>query len=418
MTDLLTEYADVAGERAVDQLRQLAEPIRGATIVHVNSTRTGGGVAEILHKLVPLTRELSLDVSWEVITGDEPFFRCTKGMHNALQGDPIDLPDPLLDHYEETNAENADRLRDVLREADVVFVHDPQPAPLLELVPDRRGLWIWRCHIDLSRPHRPVWRYLRNHVKDYDASIFSLASFAKTLPHPQYIIPPSIDPLSEKNRDLPDAELREVSERFDLDPDRPLLVQISRYDRFKDPVGVIRAYHVAKRFFPDVQLVLAGGTATDDPESVEVLEEVRLTSEDDPDVHALLLPPNAPREVNALQRLADIVLQKSIKEGFGLTVTEGMWKGHPVIGGNTGGIRLQIADGRTGFLVNSPEGAALRIRQLLHRPDRRKAMGRAARVFVRENFLLTRLLREHLTVVHSLRDGRKSRVDLTEREAG
>lgn len=413
VNDFLGAYAEVAGHRAVDQLRQLARPLAGARIVHVNSTRTGGGVAEILHKLVPLTRELGLEVSWEVITGDEPFYRCTKGMHNALQGDPVDLPDKLLDVYEETNVANADELRDSLREADVVFIHDPQPAPLLDLVPDRKGTWIWRCHIDLSRPHRPVWRYLRDKVKDYDASIFSLASFAKGLPHPQYIIPPSIDPLSEKNRALPQEELDEVRERFGLDPDRPLLVQISRFDRFKDPVGVLRAYHVAKKFFPDVQLVLAGGSATDDPEGAEVLEEVRLSSADDPDAHALLLPPDSPREVNALQRVADIVIQKSLREGFGLTVTEGMWKGHPVIGGDTGGIRLQIADGRNGFLVNSPEGAALRIRQLLHRPDRRERMGEAARAFVRQKFLLTRLLREHLTVVYSLREGPASRIDLT-----
>ncbi len=415
MSDLLEAYAEIAGHRSVDQLRQLAAPMQGAKVVHVNSTRQGGGVAEILHKLVPLTRELGLEVSWEVIEGEERFYRCTKGMHNALQGDPVDLPRPLLDVYEKTNAATADRLRSTLIEADVVFIHDPQPAALLDLLPERRGTWIWRCHIDMSRPHRPTWRYLREKVKDYDASIFSLASFSKSLPHPQFIIPPSIDPLSDKNRPLPPQELEEVRERFGLDPDRPLLVQISRFDRFKDPVGVIRAYHVAKRFFPEVQLVLAGGTATDDPESAEVLEDVRLTSEDDEDVHALLLPANAPREVNALQRLADIVLQKSIREGFGLTVTEGMWKGHPVIGGNTGGIRIQITNGRNGYLVNSPEGAALRIRQLLHHPERRDAMGRAAREFVRENFLLTRLLREHLTVVYSLENGRSSRVDLTAR---
>lgn len=414
MSELLESYAEVAGHRAVDQLRQLAVPLAGARIVHVNSTREGGGVAEILHKLVPLTRELGLDVSWEVITGDQDFFQCTKGMHNALQGDPVDIPDRLLAVYEETNAANADQLRGTLRDADVVFIHDPQPAPLLGLVPERKGMWIWRCHIDLSRPHRPVWRYLRERVKDYDASIFSLASFAKSLPHAQYIIPPSIDPLGEKNRSLAQDELDEVRQRFGLDPDRPLLVQISRYDRFKDPLGVLSAYHVAKKFFPEVQLVLAGGAATDDPEGVEVLEEVRLASGDDPDAHVLLLPPDSHREVNALQRLADIVIQKSLREGFGLTVTEGMWKGHPVIGGNTGGIRLQIADGRSGFLVNSPEGAALRIRQLLHHPERRERMGRAARSFVRQKFLLTRLLREHLTVVYSLRNGPARRVDLTE----
>jgi len=409
----LDAYAEVAGERAVHQLRQLARPLEGARIVHVNSTRKGGGVAEILDKLVPLTRELGLEVEWEVIEGGDDFFRCTKGMHNALQGDPVDLPQRLLDVYEKTNARNAEELGASLREADVVFIHDPQPAPLLGHCPRRDGFWVWRCHIDLSHPHRPIWRYLREHLQGYDASVFSLSRFAKTLPHPQFLIPPSIDPLSEKNRDLEPDELRSVAEEFDLDLERPVLVQISRFDRFKDPVGVVRAYHLARKFSPGLQLVLAGGTATDDPEGEEVLEEVRLAANEDPDVRILLLPPDAHLKVNALQRLADIVIQKSIREGFGLTVTEGMWKGHPVIGGNTGGIRIQIADGQTGFLVNSPEGAALRIRELLHDPGRRERMGRRARAFVRENFLLTRLLREHLTVVHSLRGGGTDRLDLT-----
>jgi len=414
VSDLLDRYAEVAGARAVEQLRQLAEPLEGTRIVHVNSTREGGGVAEILHKLVPLTRELGLDVEWEVVEGEETFYRCTKGMHNALQGDPVDIPDALLEVYEETNARNADALGESLTTADVAFIHDPQPAALLRHFPDRRGPWIWRCHIDLSRPHRPVWSYLRERVEDYDASIFSLASFAKSLPHRQYLIPPCIDPLSDKNRPLDDEEIRKVREGLELDPDRPILLQVSRFDRFKDPVGVVRAYNLAKRYHPEIQLVLAGGTATDDPEGEEVLEEVRLASEGDPDVHVLLLPPDAHTTINALQRIADIVLQKSIKEGFGLTVTEGLWKGHPVIGGDTGGIRLQITDGATGFLVSSPEGAALRIREILHDPEMGRRMGREARAFVRENFLLTRLLREHLTVIHSLRNGDGERIDLTE----
>lgn len=418
MPDLLERYAEVVGDRSVEQLRQLAEPLAGTRIVHVNSTREGGGVAEILRKLVPLTRELGLETSWEVVEGEADFYRCTKGMHNALQGDPVDIPDSLLESYEETNARNAEVLANTLGDADVVFIHDPQPAALLGHFPDRKGMWIWRCHIDLSQPHRPVWRYLRDRVAAYDASIFSLASFAKALPNKQYLIPPCIDPLSDKNRSLEPETIEEVRNDLGLDPDRPLLLQVSRFDRFKDPVGVIRAYHLAKKFYPELQLVLAGGTATDDPEGEEVLQEVRLASEGDPDVHVLLLPPDAHTTINALQRMADIVLQKSIREGFGLTVTEGLWKGHPVIGGNTGGIRLQITDGRTGYLVNSPEGAALRIREILHDPERGKRMGREARSFVRENFLITRLLREHLTVVYSLRNGDDDRIDLTEAPVG
>lgn len=418
MSDLLGAYAKVAGERAVDQLRQLARPLVGRRIVHVNSTRTGGGVAEILEKLIPLSRELGIDARWEVLQGNEAFYRCTKGFHNALQGDPLEIPEELLDAYVATNEENADRLRPTLEEADVVFIHDPQPAPLLRLMPLRRGAWIWRCHIDLSHPHRPVWKYLRRWVAGYDASIFSLPGFARPLPHPQYLIPPSIDPLSDKNMHLPSKEIEEVRAQFGIDPERPVLLQVSRFDRFKDPVGVIRAMKMATKFFPDLQLILAGGSATDDPEGAEVLEEVRLGAGEDPNIHVLLLPPDAHRTINALQRIADIVIQKSIREGFGLTVTEGMWKGKPVIGGNAGGIRLQLIDHHTGFLVNTPEGAALRIRQLLHSPPLRKRIGKQAKSFVRDNFLLTRLLREHLTAVHGLMSKDEERIDLTRYPGG
>jgi trehalose synthase len=413
MSRLLGDYAGVAGEWAVEQLRQLAGPLKGSRIVHVNSTRTGGGVAEILEKLVPLTRELGLEVDWEVVEGDEPFYRCTKGFHNGLQGDPVQLGEDLLRVYEETNAANAERLRPSLEEADFVMIHDPQPAALIHHFPGHRGKWVWRCHIDLSHPHPPVWAYVRKQVLDYDASIFSLASFAQLLPHPQYLIPPSIDPLSEKNRELPDDEVREICRRFELDRNGPLFVQVSRFDRFKDPVGVIRAYQLARRYVPGIRLVLAGGTASDDPEGEEVLAEVREAAGDDPHVHILLLPPDAHRIINALQRGSSAVLQKSLREGFGLTVTEAMWKGRPVIGGNTGGIRLQVAEGHTGFLVGSPQGAALRMRQLAHDEELRLRMGRAAHRFVRDNFLLTRLLREHLTVQHAVVRGERTRLDLT-----
>lgn len=409
---LLDRYAAIAGPDVVDQLRQLAEPLRGTRVVHVNSTRLGGGVAEILAKLVPLSQELGLDVEWEVITGAGEFFQCTKGMHNALQGNQVDIPAAQLAAYERTNAENAERLRGVLEEADFVFIHDPQPAPLLGHCPDRRGKWVWRCHIDASRPYRPVWRYLRRHVTGYDASIFSLADFAQMLPHPQYIISPSIDPLSEKNVELDEGEIAAVRERAGLDPERPLLVQVSRFDRFKDPLGVIRAYRLAKRWVPSIQLVLAGGGASDDPEGELVLREVQEAASEDPDVKVLLLPPDANRTINALQRAADLVLQKSLKEGFGLTVTEAMWKGKPVIGGDTGGIRLQVVDYHTGFLVSSPEGAALRIRYLLHHRDKLAEMGETARGLVLENFLLTRHLREYLILMAALRHGAQDRIEL------
>lgn len=409
---LLEDYAQVTGSDVIAQLRQLAAPLAGAKVVHVNSTRIGGGVAEILGKLVPLMQELGIDTHWEVITGEGEFFECTKSMHNTLQGNRIPIDESLLRVYEETNAHNAEMLRPTLEDADFVFIHDPQPAPLLRLCPNRKGKWVWRCHIDASHPYRPVWKYLRQFVAPYDASIFSLAAFAQELPHPQYLIPPSIDPLSDKNVPLESSAIQHICKEYQLDPQRPLIAQISRFDRFKDPIGVIQAYQLAKRSLPALQLVLAGGGASDDPEGEVVLSEARATARNDTDIHILLLPPDAQLEINALQRAANIVLQKSIREGFGLTVTEALWKGKPVIGGDVGGIRLQVINHHTGFLVNTPEGAALRIRYLLHQPEKIQEMGEKAQTFVRDNFLITRHLREYLTLMVALLHGAKKRIKL------
>ncbi|MGR8932814.1 MAG: glycosyltransferase [Gammaproteobacteria bacterium] len=412
MATMMEEYAGVAGEDVIDHLQQLARRLKGMKVVHVNSTRLGGGVAEILTKLVPLMGELGLDASWEVITGDDSFFQCTKAMHNALQGNRIKLSREHLQAYTDTNEYNAEKLRHILDEADFVFIHDPQPAALLQHFPKRKGKWIWRCHIDASSPHRPVWRIVQKYVRDYDASIFSLPQFAQALPCPEYIIPPSIDPLSEKNIDLPEQELMHTYEYFGLDRQHPIIVQVSRYDRFKDPLGVIEAYRHAKKFLPTLQLVLAGGGATDDPEGDIVLQEVREAAADDEQLKVLVLPPDAHRTINALQRIADIVLQKSLREGFGLTVTEAMWKGKPVIGGNAGGIRLQVVNFHTGFLVTTPEGAALRIRYLLHQRDKMAEMGFKARQFVKENFLITRHLREYLTLMVGIQFDARDRIEL------
>jgi len=409
--EILSAYAAVAGEDVIEHLVQLARLVEGARVVHVNSTRVGGGVAEILLKLVPLMRALGLDARWEVLEGEPAFYEATKSMHNGLQGQPVTLSDRLTAAYEAVNERNAERLRPLLEDAEFVFIHDPQPAPLLELTPGRRGTWIWRCHIDARRPHRPVWRYLSRWVAPYDASIFSLAEFAQSLPHPQYVIPPSIDPLSEKNVSLSEAEVQAVRERFRLEDSLPLLVQVSRFDRFKDPLGVIEAYRLVERMHP-IQLVLAGGEADDDPEGEAMLAEVRRAAEGDRHLQVLLLPPDAHRTINALQRAADIVVQKSLREGFGLTVTEGMWKGRPVIGGDTGGIRLQVVDHYTGFLVQTPEGAALRIRYLLYHRDRLASMGRLARHFVADNFLITRQLRDELALMLSLRFGSQDRLEV------
>ncbi len=396
----LARLAEVVGIDVIEHLHQLAHWLKGVSVVHVNSTREGGGVAEILRSLVPLMQELGIDARWEVIEGNDEFFQCTKSIHNALHGRDVVIPERLLKVYRDVNAANADKLRDILKDADVVFIHDPQPAALIEHFPDRKGKWIWRCHIDVSKPNRAVWKFLKRFVEKYDASIFHLASFSRRLPHPMYLIPPSIDPLGEKNMPLDEAEVVRTYEELGIDPERPVLLQVSRFDRLKDPVGVIQAYRMVKRFFPSVQLVLAGGGASDDPEGMVVYEEVKAAANGERDIHVLMLPTNN-RLINALQRGATIVIQKSIREGFGLTVTEGMWKEKPVIGGDTGGIRLQVINHQTGFLVGSPEGAALRIRYLLSHPERIREMGRRAHLFVKENFLITRHLRDYLTVMIS-----------------
>ncbi|WAC08385.1 MAG: glycosyltransferase [Thermodesulfobacteriota bacterium] len=394
----LEAYENIVGPSVIQQLCRLGEKLKDTRVVHINSTREGGGVAEILMWMVPLMQDIGIDTCWEVIKGNTEFFTITKSIHNGLQGEPVVIKKKDWDTYFEINAQNFQELKEILTEADIVVIHDPQPAPLLSLCPERKGKWIWRAHIDISHPFRPVWKALKPFVEKFDASIFSMNQFAQPLPHDQFLVAPSIDPLSDKNIELTPLELESVRAEYDLDLQRPLLVQISRFDRFKDPIGVIQAYRLVRKIIP-AQLVLAGGGASDDPEGKEVMEEVLEAAENDPDIHILLLPPNAHRTINALQRLADIIIQKSTKEGFGLTVTEGLWKGKPVIGGDVGGIQRQVIDNHTGFLVNTPEGAAHWIRFLLHHPGRMKEMGKTAQEFVRENFLLTRHLREYLTLI-------------------
>jgi trehalose synthase len=394
---LLDRYEEVVGPAEVQRLRQLAARLGNRRIVHVNSTRAGGGVAEILGWMVPLMQELGLNARWEVIDGTAEFYRVTKTLHNGLQGLPIILRPADLELHSEINQANARRLN---LEADVVFVHDPQPIYLPHFTPKGKvGCWVWRCHIDASRPNRSVWKYLEKAIPDYQATIFSMAAFTRPLPCPMFLIPPAIDPLSDKNISLTEEERNETVRRLGVDPDRPLLLQVSRFDRFKDPLGVIAAYRLVKPYQPDLQLVLAGGPADDDPEGGEVLREVMDRAGEDPDLKVLLLPPDSHRAINALQRSALIILQKSVKEGFGLTVTEALWKGKPVIGGACGGITLQVHDYHTGFLVHSPEGAAYRIRYLLRYADKRQRMGRIGHDFVREHFLLTRHLRDYLTTL-------------------
>lgn len=412
MNDILNSYLQITGKDKIEQLQQIAALLKGIKIVHINSTKIGGGVAEVLTAMIPLTNALGIPAQWETVEGDNEYYQCTKSFHNSLQGIHIPISETLLKHYEKTNEANAERLHQIISDADLVVIHDPQPVSLIEHFPKRKGKWVWRCHVDVSHPYRPTWKYLEQFVAKYDAVIFSLADFVVPLTQPMYLIPPSIDPLSEKNRELSKKEIQSVYETFGIDSSRPMILQVSRYDRFKDPVGVIEAYRLAKKFHESVQLVLAGGGASDDPESEAILQDVKLAKRDDPDIHILFLPADAHLTINALQRAADIVLQKSLKEGFGLTVTEALWKGKPVIGGNVGGIRLQVIDYHTGFLVNTPEGAANRIRYLLHHKHKITKMGETGREFVREKFLITRHLREYLTLFVSLFSLNTDRIEL------
>lgn len=417
MNAFLEPYLALLGSEVIHQLQQTAATLKGIKIVHVNSTYEGGGVAEILTKMVPFTQALGIETQWRVIKGNNDFFQCTKKFHNLLQGYKEPFPSSeLLQNYEKMNEINAQELRDCLENADIVVIHDPQPLTLISHFPNRKGKWIWRCHIDASSPNRALWKYLRRFIEKYDASIFSLDDFVRPLPHPIYLIPPSIDPLSEKNIELDDIEIKEIYKRYNIDSERPTILQVSRFDRFKDPLGVIHAYQLAKKYSPSLQLILAGGGAADDPEGEAVLEEVRRATAGDENIHLLFLPPE-PRTINALQRQADIVLQKSIKEGFGLTVSEALWKSKPVIGGNTGGIRLQIFNHYTGFLVNTPEGAAFRIRQILQNPQLGKTLGTQGRQLVKDNFLITRHLRDYLTIMVSLLFPSGDRLDLTKKNS-
>lgn len=394
----LADYEAVVGRDVIGELRVVADRVRNRRLQNINSTAVGGGVAEILTRLVPLLNELGVMASWDVIKGDEAFFDVTKALHNALHGKPEAITGEMLECYRRTTQANIEQM-DIT--GDVVWIHDPQPAGLIARKRDLGRSWVWRCHIDVSTPDRRAWEFLAPYVDQYDACIFSMPDFAQRTAIPQYMVAPSIDPLSDKNRELESGYIERVLEKHGLDPRRPILTQISRFDRLKDPLGVIAAYKMVRKR-RDCQLVLAGGGAPDDPEGAEVLREAREAAGSDPDIHVLLLPPYSDLEINALVRGSAIVFQKSIKEGFGLTVSEALWKRKPVIGGAVGGIRLQVIDGVTGFLVHSPEGAAQRADQLLRDPAMRKQMGENGHYHVKQNFLLTRHVKDYMLVMLAL----------------
>jgi trehalose synthase len=387
----LDDYAPIIGHAQLDELRFLARQLRTKTVKMVNSTAMGGGVAEMLNRLIPLLNELEVITKWDVITGGNDFFEVTKGFHNALHGGEYVLSKEAIDVFMMYNELNRQRMEFV---EDIFVIHDPQPAGLIRSKPNR-GKWIWRCHIDLSNPHPDVWGFLRPMIEQYDATIFSSPAFSRQLSVPQYLFYPCIDPLSEKNRELEESYIAKVCDDFGIDRTRPIITQISRFDRLKDPVGVLQAYKLAKKYV-DCQLVLAGGGASDDPEGAVVLQEVMDEAGDDPDVIILNLPPWSALEINALQRASTIIIQKSLKEGFGLTVTEGIWKTKPVIAGAVGGIPTQIIHKLTGVLVHSVEGCAYQIRYLLTHPDFAHQLGRNGHEHVKENFLMTTNLKRWL----------------------
>jgi trehalose synthase len=405
----LSDYQEIVGEDVVQELYVLADRVRNRRLQNINSTAVGGGVAEILTRMVPLLRELGVDATWDVIKGDQSFFNVTKAFHNALHGKNEEITDEMLGVFRANTEMN---LRDVNFTGDVILVHDPQPAGLIQRRTEIGRRWIWRCHIDVSAPDPRVWNFLKPYVGQYDAAIFSMPDFAQELSIPQYMVAPSIDPLSDKNKELDAGYITQVLERYGLDPERPIVTQISRFDRLKDPVGVIAAYRMVKKRY-DCQLVLAGGGAPDDPEGEQVLREVRERAEGDPDIHVLLLPPFSDLKINALVRGSTVVLQKSIKEGFGLTVSEALWKHKPVIGGAVGGIKLQIINGITGFLVHSPEGAARRLMQLLGDRQLCQRLGENGYQHVKQNFLVTRHVKDYMLVMLALDHPDEDVVNLT-----
>ena len=394
-TAKIDDYIPIVGQPIIDELRLLAEKLDGKMIQHINSTAVGGGVAEILSRMVPLLKELGVNTRWDLIKGGQDFFTVTKKFHNALHGKAEEVTQQDFDVFMETSQKN---IEEVDTCGDIVFIHDPQPIALIKKKSNNK--WIWRCHIDVSKPHQKVWDFLKDFIVNYDASVFSSPKFAQKLPIPQFLISPSIDPLSDKNKELPVEVINSVLEKYGIKNDKPIILQISRFDRLKDPVGVIKAYKLVKRY-NDCQLILAGGTAVDDPEGIEVLDEVRASAHDDPDIHILLMQQND-LDVNALQRAATIVLQKSLKEGFGLTVSEALWKGKPVVASNVGGIPLQITHKFSGLLCNSIDGAAFAIKQLLNTPEYAQKLGANGKEHVRNNFLLTRHLQEYMLLFLSL----------------
>jgi trehalose synthase len=394
----LIDYEEVVGPDIIDELTILASHVGNRSIKMVNSTMVGGGVAEMLHRIVPLLNELGIRTVWDIIKGDDDFFAITKSFHNALQGHEVYFQKDVFQTYLRCNEKNYNQMS---FDEDLVVIHDPQPAALIHWNQNRKNRWVWRCHIDMSCPNRQLWEFFKPYVEEYDAAIFSSAVFSPSLNIPQYRFYPTIDPLDDKNRNLDTSYVDSVFEKYAIPRDKPLITQISRYDPWKDPIGVIRAFRLARKYV-DSRLLLVGDKAADDPESEKIFEMAKAEAGEDPDIHILLFSPSIATEINAFQRGSDIILQKSLREGFALTVTEALWKSCPVIGGAVGGIPAQIIDGYTGLLVHSVEGASLAIRSLLSQPDYSQSLGQNGHERVKDEFLITRNLKRYLLLMLTL----------------
>jgi trehalose synthase len=397
----LADYTHIVGRPLVEEIRELAEPLRGRRVVHLSATAFGGGVSEILYTLVPLMRDVGLEVEWQVIYGREEFFNATKIMHNALQGNPQDLTEDQWATWSQYNEMNA---RELSRGWDVCIVHDPQPAALYSLVPEKAEGWVWRCHIDVSTPNPATMKRLLPFIEHYPQSLFHVETYVPDgMNGGVNIVPPAIDPLTPKNMALSLEDATFVCDQFGIDTTRPVVCQVSRFDPWKDPLGVIDAYRLVKAERSDVQLALVGSMASDDPEGWDFYNSTLAHADGDPDIHILNNFNNVGAiEVNAFQSLSEVVVQKSTREGFGLTVSEALWKGRPFIGGNVGGIPLQVRDGESGYLVDSVEQCASRILEILEDPTHARSLGLKGKEHVRAHFLTPRYLRDYLKIFHEV----------------
>jgi trehalose synthase len=399
----LADYTHIVGRPLIEEIRELSAPLAGKRVVHLSATSFGGGVSEILYTLIPLMRDVGLDCEWQVIYGREEFFNATKLMHNALQGAPQDLNEEQWATWRQYNEMNA---RELSGGWDVCVVHDPQPVAMRRLAPEKAAGWIWRCHIDISTPNPQTIERLMPYVRDYPHSLFHVADYVPDGMHGKvHVVPPAIDPLAPKNMALSPDDASYVCEQFGLDVKRPLICQVSRFDPWKDPLGVIDAYRLVKEEVPETQLALVGSMASDDPEGWDFFNSTIEHAAGDADIHILNNFNNVGAiEVNAFQSHADVLIQKSTREGFGLTVAEAIWKARPFIGGNVGGIPLQIENGITGYLVSSVEQCAARTVDILKDPALGKALGRRGKEFVREHFLMPRYLRDYLRIFTELQE--------------